>query len=221
METRRLPDLIPDLIRGPTGDSLRETALKLLYAYWGRTNRHVGLVRRAGEAMIPFAGWDASTEELFLTCLDRHDADKYKGMHGAVYAVATQHMHNPAMAMLFTPREGVLANFRDKAWPMHYKLNPHHAGEHFGHLASGTWVVPSDDHPLAVAEMVADWVAMGVELGNSANAWWEKCRKERKYSFQRNDMALIERLLAREDDALEAMGGLAKEEDEHENTVEP
>lgn len=69
----------------------------------------------------------------------------------------------------FYPNEGETKNKElfDKAWEHHYRVNDHHWD---------FWVIggkPTEMSKEAIAEMICDWIAMGVVFNNTALKYYE------------------------------------------------
>jgi hypothetical protein len=196
----------------------------VLSNYIKRTIKHKELVEKCGKLLLPYLDKYHLDTEQFLKNLEEHDNDKFDDEIAPIYAVATQYLHNDNINTLFEPKDGVLDEFNKVAWVKHYTKNEHHVGEHFGTSGFRTiykHTVVDDNHPLAIAEMIADWMAMGLEMNNSANAWWKKCLAERKYHFQENDTNLIEELLKVESDIVSKITNNSTQLDDKITDVDP
>lgn len=173
----------------------KDFAEHLLRVYLDRTEMHIELVKECGRLLIPALSKYGIDINLYKKELDGHDSDKLDSANLATNAVVTQHQYNPNINKYFTISQNILDAYNNDRWTSHYKKNIHHVGEHYGKLVDRTWVVEGDNHHLGIATMFADWMAMGIENGTDNGDWWEKCKKEKKYSFQPNDVKMIEDLL--------------------------
>lgn len=177
----------------------------IITKYTDRTLKHKQLVKECGTLLLPYLDKYNIDKDAFLKRLDKHDDDKLENDIAPIYAIATQFEYNPEINTLFTPKPGVMDTFEKVLWPKHYTRNEHHVAEHFGeHTPEGevSYLVKEDDHPLPIAEMIADWMAMGIEMGNTANQWWKICMEKNKYKFATNDTKMIEDLLQAESEIL-------------------
>ena len=172
-------------------------AAMMLNNYLERTEEHIKLVKNCGLKLIPFIEEKGISGALFEQELSAHDHDKLDNFDIVpIYAAYTQFVYNNGKYKdLCRLEDGVEKEFNEVAWPKHYKLNSHHVGEYFGKLVDGCYVVESDKHFIEIAHMVADWMAMGRAMNNSATVWWSKCKRENKYSFKDEDVAWLEKLL--------------------------
>lgn len=176
-----------------------EWAGRVLQSYIDRTVKHIKLVQKCGRNLIPHIQPVVDPDE-FIQALNDHDYDK---LHHKdiipVYAAYTELTYNKKYADLLKLADGVEEQFLEKAWPLHYALNDHHVPEHYGRKSDKgeyKYIVEDDNHFLPIAHMVADWMAMGIELGNSANDWWNKKFVEGKECyFKIEDSTWIEKLL--------------------------
>jgi len=203
---------------------ISEVSKIILQNYIEKTLRHKDLVKRCGIELLPYLNKYNVDKDVFLKNLEEHDDDKFENNIAPIYAVATQYLYNDNINTLFEPKDGVLDEFNKVAWVKHYTKNEHHVGEHFGTSGFRTiykHTVVDDNHPLAIAEMIADWMAMGLEMNNSANAWWKKCLAERKYHFQENDTNLIEELLKVESDIVSKITNNSTQLDDKITDVDP
>ena len=137
--------------------------------------------------------------------LSAHDHDKLDNFDIVpIYAAYTQFVYNGRYKDLCRLEDGVEKEFNEVAWPLHYKLNSHHVGEHFGKLVDGCYVVESDKHFIEIAHMVADWMAMGREMNNSATGGGLNVNKKTNILLKEEDVAWIEKLLLVENDTKQA-----------------
>lgn len=173
----------------------RDDVARYLYGvYCTRTNQHRVLVQQCGMLLIPVLKDRGLDIDEYMELLENHDNDKFDVKNLAAKILGTQYHFNKSINKYFKPRQEILDTYDNEVWPDHIKNNPHHVGEHYGKLVDKTWVVDEDEHYLDICVMYADWMAMGIELGNSASDWWNKCKGDRKYRFQERDYELLEEL---------------------------
>ena len=169
-----------------------ELANWVLDTYIRRTKNHMFLVNTCARYLKPFFdnkfGKNSGVFEKFIAQCQQHDLDKFHGNEKvACYAVRSI-MYNPKWKVLYETSEKAKEDFLNIHWPDHYKKNQHHP-ENWGKIIKedeasdvnsytrctrdnfeAKFKTP-EEQAIVIAEMVADWMAMGVELGDSANHW--------------------------------------------------
>jgi hypothetical protein len=166
-----------------------------------RTNKHRMLVRKAINMIVKHnPEWKAFDEMALIKRGAFHDQSKYEVPERPGYVELTW---NKAHGIDDDTPE------IDAAWKHHQEHNSHHP-EFFGKtikvaktdptdpdcsiMSSVEMADASDMSNLDIAEMVADWVAMGWELSNSARDWYNKENNER-WMFTPTQNKLIDELL--------------------------
>jgi len=154
-----------------------------------RTNRHIGLVQKAAEKIVKAY---PEFKEL-LDNVKHHDASKFEEPEKTPYISLTW---NKKIGNKSSDPEITKAT-------EHHCLNNQHHPEYWAGQASidpnnrdkSTKCLDASKMPdIAIAEMIADWAAMGEELGNSPRAWWDKVRDTR-WHFSLEQEQLIDKLL--------------------------
>lgn len=169
-----------------------ELANWILDTYIRRTKNHMFLVNTCARYLKPYFdnkfGENSGVFEKFIAQCQQHDLDKFHGNEKvACYAVRSI-MYNPKWKVLYESTEKAKEDFLNIHWPDHYKKNQHHP-ENWGKIIKSDeasdvksytrcsrddfeakFKTP-EEQAIVIAEMVADWMAMGVELGDSANHW--------------------------------------------------
>ena len=100
--------------------------------------------------------------------------------------------------------------YEEIEWPKHHQLHDHHP-EHYMRCVdeeNNAWMITDDEmvdffkdkggHPaalMALGEMIADWMAVGVEMGNTAKSWWLK-NKDTLWSYGPKYTQALEACLA-------------------------
>lgn len=167
-----------------------EDLARWIFLYFvSRIKNHVAKVQACATYLRPFFQ-QANCGNLFnhfITKVQQHDFDKFSGNeHVTMYALhSTLMMHRGLYKM---------SDRADKAYhtielPKHWELNDHHP-EHYMKivdLRKDRWAITDDELDrfyaghggyaaivLAIAEMVADWSAVGLDMGNTAKEWWLK-----------------------------------------------
>jgi len=166
-----------------------------------RTNKHCMLVRKAIDKIVHRnPEWKAFDEMALLKRGDFHDKSKYEAPERQGYVELTW---NKAHGIDDVTPE------MDAAWKHHREHNRHHpefAGKivkvaqtdptdpDCSIMSSVEMVDASDMSNLDIVEMVADWVSMGWELGNSARDWYNK-ENNKRWMFTPMQNKLIDELL--------------------------
>jgi len=163
------------------------------YKYFvNRTNKHIGLVKKAARMIV-----DKYPE--FKKLIDRaevHDASKFE-----------EPEFTPYIELTWNKFKGIKdANPRTNQATLHHiTTNAHHPEFHLKNKEdaninkhdrdkSNKCVDASLMPDLDIAEMIADWQAMGWELGNDAREWFNE-QKDVRWHFSNHQVELIDRLL--------------------------
>lgn len=182
-----------------TKESVREdTDLEAEKLRWfiSRTNRHIDLVRRSAEKIV-------STYPEFEELLQRteiHDASKFEEPERTPYIeISWKYKIENEGGIKIPPSEE-----ENNASLHHITTNSHHPEYHTEEQAnvnsmdrdeSDECVDVTDMPDLDIAEMIADWQAMSVELKkNTAREWFDR-QKDVRWHFSNKQERLIDRLL--------------------------
>ena len=155
-----------------------------------RTNKHIGLVKEAAKKIV--AKYPEFKE--LETIVNNHDSAKFEEPEHTPYIELTWNKFHSGNDS--TP-ELMQATFH------HVKASKHHPEYWSDEIGisktsrdESTKCIDASKMPdIYVAEMVADWVGMSIELGkNTARQWYDKVRDTRwHFSTQQNE--LIDKLL--------------------------
>lgn len=168
--------------------------------YIRRTKNHMFLVNTCAQYLKPFFdhkfGERSGVFEKFILQCQKHDLDKFHGNEKVAYYALRTIKYNSEWSCLYESDDKSKLEFLSTYWPSHYNENPHHP-EYWGKVIedensidcnSYTRCTRDDfeakfktpeEQAIVIAEMVADWMAMGVELGDSANSWDNKTNGKR------------------------------------------
>lgn len=163
-----------------------------------RTNKHIELVKKAAAKIVEkYSEFAVLVEEV-----KDHDASKFLEPERTPYIELTW-QHKTQSRKYETPGAIKEKDIND-ATLYHIKNNKHHP-EYWNKGAAS--IDPNDRDKsirvvdvyemsdIAIAEMVADWVAMGWELKNNARDWYNK-QKGVRWNFNEHQDELIDKLLA-------------------------
>lgn len=161
-----------------------ELAQWILRYYIARTKNHVGMVQVCAAYLKEFFSFGGYFER-FMAKAQQHDYDKFSGNeHVASYAMNAPLYKYPNLYDISPEAKRI---YEEIEWPKHHQLHDHHP-EHYMRCVdeeNNAWMITDDEmveffkdkggHPaalMALGEMVADWMAVGVEMGNTAKSWW-------------------------------------------------
>ena len=161
-----------------------ELAQWILRYYIARTKNHVGMVQVCAAYLKEFFTFGGYFER-FMAKVQQHDYDKFSGNeHVAAYAMNAPLYKYPNLYDISPEAKRI---YEEIEWPKHHQLHDHHP-EHYMRCVdeeNNAWMITDDEmeeffkdkggHPaalMALGEMVADWMAVGVEMGNTAKSWW-------------------------------------------------
>jgi hypothetical protein len=164
-----------------------------------RTAAHIGAVKANMLKLAPeFKDIEAEIEER----ADRHDQLKLSEPELTPYIWLTWMRKHRSAGKPFEYPEGIEAEVIEAT--RHHVLNSDHHPEHWAGEAPHISAKDTDSAERAidaggmddpgVLDMVADWKAMGDELGNTARSWYDKV-KGKRYKFSDKQSALIEKAL--------------------------
>lgn len=184
-----------------------ELAQWILRYYIARTKNHVGMVQVCATYLKEFFTFGGYFER-FMAKVQQHDYDKFSGNeHVASYAMNAPLYKYPNLYDISPEAKRI---YEEIEWPKHHQLHDHHP-EHYMRCVdeeNDAWVITDDEmeeffkdkggHPaalMALGEMVADWMAVGVEMGNTAKSWWLK-NKGTHWSYGPKHTQALEACLA-------------------------
>ena len=189
----------------------RVVAYCILNFHLIRTRQHVSKVKAFSKLiadMFKTEDWTSLLKRRMIV----HDRDKLEDFHFiGDYAPYIVIKHGPSwLKDMFE-----LETSYPKEWDMvfvvqHVKSSPHHPeywspDYDFGENTP-PYNVPDMDNA-ALAEMCADWMATGQEMGNTASEWNKTVGKER-YVFTTKQISLIKQILANEETIVKQSGKL-------------
>ena len=162
---------------------MHEPTLEMVNWFRKRTDRHINMVKKYARLID-----DLNIEE-FDGIMDRvevHDQSKYEEPEYTPYVFVVWTYYAKDNNIPFDPPEGIDDAMND-ATVHHILNNPHHPEYHDPNFDPETMFNNQDrDRPsdvmvdgslmtdLDIAEMVADWCAVGEERGNSPIEWADK-----------------------------------------------
>lgn len=184
-----------------------ELAQWILRYYIARTKNHVGMVQVCAAYLKEFFSFGGYFER-FMAKVQQHDYDKFSGNeHVAAYAMNAPLYKYPNLYDISPEAKRI---YEEIEWPKHHQLHDHHP-EHYMRCVdeeNNAWMITDDEmeeffkdkggHPaalMALGEMVADWMAVGVEMGDTAKSWWLK-NKDTHWSYGPRYTQALEACLA-------------------------
>lgn len=161
-----------------------ELAQWILRYYIARTKNHVGMVQVCASYLKEFFTFGGYFER-FMAKVQQHDYDKFSGNeHVASYAMNAPLYKYPNLYDISPEAKRI---YEEIEWPKHHQLHDHHPEHYMRYVdeENNAWMITDDEmeeffkdkggHPaalMALGEMVADWMAVGIEMGNTAKSWW-------------------------------------------------
>ena len=184
-----------------------ELAQWIFRYYIARTKNHVGMVQVCAAYLKEFFTFGGYFER-FMAKVQQHDYDKFSGNeHVASYAMNAPLYKYPNLYDISPEAKRI---YEEIEWPKHHQLHDHHP-EHYMRCVdeeNNAWMITDDEmekffkdkggHPtalMALGEMVADWMAVGVEMSNTAKSWWLK-NKDTHWSYGPRYTQALEACLA-------------------------
>lgn len=171
-----------------------ELAQWILRYHIQRTKNHVENVKLCANYLREFFQFGGYFDR-FIAKVQQHDYDKLQGnehvasfaLNAPLYKYKDLYEISPEAKRIYDEIE----------WPKHHQLNDHHP-ENYMHCPDPEkkqWVISDEElkdaykdkggHPailMALGEMVADWAAVGIEMGDTAKDWWLK-NKDKRWSY--------------------------------------
>lgn len=171
-----------------------ELAQWILRYHIQRTKNHVENVKICANYLREFFQFGGYFDR-FIAKVQQHDYDKLQGNeHVASFALNAPLYKYKDLYEISPEAKRV---YEEIEWPKHHQLNDHHP-ENYMHRPDPEkeqWVISDDElkdaykdkggHPailMALGEMVADWAAVGIEMGDTAKDWWLK-NKDKRWSY--------------------------------------
>lgn len=171
-----------------------ELAQWILRYHIQRTKNHVENVKICANYLREFFQFGGYFDR-FIAKVQQHDYDKLQGNeHVASFALNAPLYKYKDLYEISPEAKRV---YEEIEWPKHHQLNDHHP-ENYMHRPDPEkeqWVISDEElkdaykdkggHPailMALGEMVADWAAVGIEMGDTAKDWWLK-NKDKRWSY--------------------------------------
>lgn len=171
-----------------------ELAQWILRYHVQRTKNHVENVKICANYLREFFQFGGYFDR-FIAKVQQHDYDKLQGNeHVASFALNAPLYKYKDLYEISPEAKRV---YEEIEWPKHHQLNDHHP-ENYMHRPDPEkeqWVISDEElkdaykdkggHPailMAIGEMVADWTAVGIEMGDTAKDWWLK-NKDKRWSY--------------------------------------
>ena len=171
-----------------------ELAQWILRYHIQRTKNHVENVKICANYLREFFQFGGYFDR-FIAKVQQHDYDKLQGNeHVASFALNAPLYKYKDLYEISPEAKRV---YEEIEWPKHHQLNDHHP-ENYMHRPDPEkeqWVISDEElkdaykdkggHPailMAIGEMVADWAAVGIEMGDTAKDWWLK-NKDKRWSY--------------------------------------
>lgn len=171
-----------------------ELAQWILRYHVQRTKNHVENVKLCANYLREFFQFGGYFDR-FIAKVQQHDYDKLQGNeHVASFALNAPLYKYKDLYEISPEAKRV---YEEIEWPKHHQLNDHHP-ENYMHRPDPEkeqWVISDEElkdaykdkggHPailMALGEMVADWAAVGIEMGDTAKDWWLK-NKDKRWSY--------------------------------------
>ena len=171
-----------------------ELAQWILRYHVQRTKNHVENVKLCANYLREFFQFGGYFDR-FIAKVQQHDYDKLQGNeHVASFALNAPLYKYKDLYEISPEAKRV---YEEIEWPKHHQLNDHHP-ENYMHRPDPEkeqWVISDEElkdaykdkggHPailMAIGEMVADWAAVGIEMGDTAKDWWLK-NKDKRWSY--------------------------------------
>ena len=171
-----------------------ELALWIFRYHIQRTKNHVELVKLCATYLREFFQFGGYFER-FMAKIQQHDYDKFQGNeHVASFAVNAPLYKYKDLYEISNEAKRV---YEEIEWVKHHMLNDHHPENYMRRPdpEKEVWVITDEElkdvykekggHPailMAFGEMVADWSAVGIEMGDTATDWWLK-NKDVRWSY--------------------------------------
>lgn len=159
-----------------------------------RTKNHVENVKLCANYLRDFFKFGEYFAR-FIAKVQHHDYDKLQGNeHVASFALNAPLYKYKDLYEISPESKRV---YEEIEWVKHHMLNDHHP-ENYMHRPDpekNQWVISDEEledtykdkggHPailMALGEMVADWAAVGIEMGDTAKDWWLR-NKDKQWSY--------------------------------------
>lgn len=171
-----------------------ELAQWILRYHIQRTKNHVENVKLCANYLREFFQFGGYFDR-FIAKVQQHDYDKLQGNEHVASFALNAPLYKYKDLYEISPEAKRI--YEEIEWPKHHMLNDHHP-ENYMHRPDPEkkqWVISDEEledvykdkggHPaimMALGEMVADWAAVGIEMGDTAKDWWLK-NKDKRWSY--------------------------------------
>ena len=171
-----------------------ELAQWILRYHIQRTKNHVENVKLCANYLREFFQFGGYFDR-FIAKVQQHDYDKLQGNeHVASFALNAPLYKYKDLYEISAESKRV---YEEIEWVKHHTLNDHHPENYMRRPdpEKEQWVITDDEleeaykdkggHPailMALGEMVADWAAVGIEMGDTSKDWWLK-NKDKRWSY--------------------------------------
>ena len=171
-----------------------ELAQWILRYHVQRTKNHVENVKICANYLREFFQFGGYFDR-FIAKVQQHDYDKLQGNeHVASFALNAPLYKYKDLYEISAESKRV---YEEIEWVKHHMLNDHHPENYMRRPdpEKEQWVITDEElegaykdkggHPailMALGEMVADWAAVGIEMGDTAKDWWLK-NKDKRWSY--------------------------------------
>lgn len=184
-----------------------ELAQWILRYHIQRTKNHVENVKLCANYLREFFQFGGYFNR-FIAKVQQHDYDKLQGNeHVASFALNAPLYKYKDLYEISVESKRV---YEEIEWVKHYTLNDHHPENYMRRPdpEKEQWVITDEEleeaykdkggHPailMALGEMVADWAAVGIEMGDTAKDWWLQ-NKDKRWSYGPRYTQALEACLA-------------------------
>jgi len=184
----------------PKGNLTPEEASQKVYDFYiERINNHVDSVKKYAEMIAKNFRGESWSEKLIANA-SKHDYDKQNNSTfiGNYAPYIADKYGDDNIKKYFKLKDHYLKEW-DGVWVvMHIKNNKHHPeGWDENKYRFERWsppYTPKNMDEVSMAEMCADWMAVGKELGNTALEFWEK-KAKKFYNWSDDQIEFIEKVL--------------------------
>lgn len=171
-----------------------ELAQWILRYHIQRTKNHVENVKLCANYLREFFQFGGYFDR-FIAKVQQHDYDKLQGNEHVASFALNAPLYKYKDLYEISPEAKRI--YEEIEWPKHHMLNDHHPENYMRcpDPEKKQWVISDEEledaykdkggHPailMAFGEMVADWVAVGIEMSDTAKDWWLK-NKDKRWSY--------------------------------------
>lgn len=184
-----------------------ELAQWILRYHIQRTKNHVENVKLCANYLREFFQFGGYFDR-FIAKVQQHDYDKLQGNEHVASFALNAPLYKYKDLYEISPEAKRI--YEEIEWPKHHQLNDHHPENYMRRPdpEKEQWVITDDEleeaykdkggHPailMALGEMVADWAAVGIEMGDTAKDWWLQ-NKDKRWSYGPRYTQALEACLA-------------------------